>query len=106
MRLEELEHARHPHLERVDVPGDELHARNPRASATWPATARRAGRIRNTDQPDEVICFGLFEGTAGQLRESADAGGYAEQMDRIAPYVDSVGADGLYEVVEELNPTR
>lgn len=66
----------------------------------------RFDMVRNTDQPDEVICFGLFEGTADQLRESADEGGYAEQLERIAPYVDSIGADGLYEVVEELNPAR
>jgi len=27
--------------------------------------------------------------------------GYEEQLERIAPFVDSVGADGLYEIVEE-----
>ena len=66
----------------------------------------RFDMVRNTDQPDEVICFGLFEGTADQLRGSADEGGYAEQLERIEPYVDSIGADGLYEVVEELSPAR
>jgi hypothetical protein len=28
-------------------------------------------------------------------------GGYEEQLERVAPLVESVGADGLYEVVEE-----
>ena len=27
--------------------------------------------------------------------------GYAEQLEAIAPFVESVGADGLYEIVEE-----
>ena len=64
----------------------------------------RFNMIRNTDDPDEVICFGFFEGTVEQLRQSAAEGGYAEQMEGIAPYVESVGTDGLFEVVEDRTP--
>lgn len=57
--------------------------------------------IRNTEKPDEVICFGFFDGTVEQLRASASASGYQEQLTAIEPYVESVGSDGLYEIVEE-----
>lgn len=57
--------------------------------------------VRNNEDPDEVITFGLFDGSVEQLRETASRQGYDEQLERIAPFVESVGADGLYEVVEE-----
>jgi hypothetical protein len=66
-----------------------------------PAGYVRFNMIRNTESHDEVICFGLFDGTAEQLRRTAAEQGYAEQLKAIAPFVESVGADGLYEVVED-----
>jgi hypothetical protein len=57
--------------------------------------------VRNSEDPDEVICFGFYDGTVEELRASAGEQGYAEQQQEIAPYVESVGADGLYEIVEE-----
>ncbi|HLM09581.1 MAG TPA: hypothetical protein VK307_07715 [Thermoleophilaceae bacterium] len=56
--------------------------------------------VRNTRDPDEVICFGLFDGTLEELRSSDLYSGYDEQQEKIAPFVDGVGADGMYEVVE------
>lgn len=61
----------------------------------------RFNMLRNAEDPDEVISFGFFDGTPEQLREAAAKAGYAEELERIAPFVESVGADGLYEVVEE-----
>jgi hypothetical protein len=61
----------------------------------------RFNMLRNADDPDEVISFGFFEGSPEQLREMAAEGGYEEQLERIAPLVEAVGADGLYEVVED-----
>jgi hypothetical protein len=63
--------------------------------------APRAGSSVGGD-PDEVICFGVFDGTAETLRAASAAAGYEEQLARIAPYVRSVGADGVYDVVEDL----
>ena len=57
--------------------------------------------LRRLDDPDEVICFGFFDGTADELRRSSSEQGYDEQMKAIAPFVAEVGADGLYEIVEE-----
>jgi hypothetical protein len=64
----------------------------------------RFNMLRNAEDPDEVISFGFFDGSAEQLREMAAKGGYEEQLERIAPLVESVGADGIYEVVEERTP--
>jgi hypothetical protein len=57
--------------------------------------------LRNAEDPDEVISFGFFNGSVEELREVALKEGYEEQLERIAPYVESVGADGLYDIVEE-----
>ncbi len=63
-----------------------------------PAGYVRFNMIRNAENPDEVVCFGFFDGTVDELRRSAAEQGYAAQ---IAPFVEYVGADGLYEIVEE-----
>ena len=64
----------------------------------------RFNMLRNAENPDEVITFGFFDGSVEQLREVASKEGYEDQLAGIAPFVDSVGADGLYEVVEERIP--
>jgi heme-degrading monooxygenase HmoA len=64
----------------------------------------RFNMLRNAENPDEVISFGFFDGSPEQLREVAANEGYQEQLERIAPFVESVGADGLYEIVEERIP--
>jgi len=70
-------------------------------SDTPPEGFVRFNMLRNADDPDEVISFGFFDGTADQLRQIAAEDGYDQQLERIAPFVESVGADGLYEIVEE-----
>ncbi len=64
----------------------------------------RFNMVRNAEDPDEVICFGFFDTDAAGMRAKAAQGGYAEQQAAIAPFVESVGADGLYEVVEDRTP--
>ena len=64
----------------------------------------RFDMLRNAEDPDEVICFGFFETDVTGMRAKAAQGGYAEQQAAIAPFVESVGADGLYEIAEELTP--
>jgi len=65
---------------------------------------RRFTMLRGTQDPDEVICFGFFDATLQELREGAALVGYEDQQAAIAPYVESVGADGFYEVVEDRTP--
>ena len=57
--------------------------------------------LRNAENPDEVICFGFFDGTAEELRNVASERSYDEQLQAIAPFVESVGADAVYDIVEE-----
>ena len=57
------------------------------------------------DDPDEVIAFGFFEpGVLDAIR--SDPGGQEQErvrLERMAPYVASTGADGIYHV-EEVRP--
>lgn len=61
----------------------------------------RFDMLRNAENPDEVITFGFFDGTVDDVRRDAAEHGYDEQLQRIAPYVQSTGADGLYEIVAD-----
>src|SRR3954452_3606244 len=69
-----------------------------------PAGMVRFNMIQNAQNPDEVVCFGFFDGTVDELRRVAAEQDYDAQLEAIAPFVESVGADGLYEVVEEYPP--
>jgi hypothetical protein len=83
---------------------DEFHDAFMAGTEEMPDDWVRFNMVRNVDDPDEVICFGFFEGTAEELRAQAEEMGYAEQQEAIAPYVESVGADGLYDVIEDESP--
>jgi quinol monooxygenase YgiN len=76
----------------------------PITSGAPPEGMVRFDMLRNTADPDEVVCFGFFDGTAEQLRSRVSEFGYDEQMRAIAPFVESVGADGFFDIVEELTP--
>ena len=65
----------------------------------------RFDMLRNAEDPDEVVCFGFFDGTADELRANADGLERDAQQERIAPYVESVGTDGLFDVVEDFAAT-
>jgi hypothetical protein len=60
--------------------------------------------LRKIGDPDEVIAFGLFEGSQDELE--ALRGDPAQEEARVAgmaPYIESIFADGAYEVVEVLS---
>jgi hypothetical protein len=61
----------------------------------------RFSMIRNAEKPDEVVCFGFFDGEVEDLRRLAAEQDYDSQLDAIIPFVESVGADGIYRVVED-----
>jgi heme-degrading monooxygenase HmoA len=69
-----------------------------------PAGWVRFNMVRNSENPDEVVCFGFFEGSLEALQRESAAGEREQQMSAIEPFVESKGADGLYEVVEEMTP--
>jgi hypothetical protein len=64
----------------------------------------RVYHLRKLDDPDEVVSFGFFDGTIEELRDVQERLDYAGQRERIAPHVERVEVDGIYDVVEELTP--
>ena len=66
-----------------------------------PPGMKRFYALRNTSDENEVITFGLFDGTLEDLRAAQGEGGYEERRASVDELVESVGADGIYEVVEE-----
>jgi heme-degrading monooxygenase HmoA len=66
-----------------------------------PAGWKRFYALRNTADPNEVITFGFFDGTLDELRAGQGSGEYDERRNAADAFVESVGADGVYEVVED-----
>ncbi|MGE5273506.1 MAG: hypothetical protein ACM3QU_07075 [Verrucomicrobiota bacterium] len=70
-----------------------------------PPGAVRFNMIRNRQDPDEVVCFGFFDGTEDEMRRAMAESGYDKQyeaqLEAIAPFVESVGTDAIFDVVED-----
>jgi hypothetical protein len=60
--------------------------------------------LRNLKDPDEIIAFGLIEGELDQIREGMDPEAERARQEAMAPYIESIGADGIYEVIERIGP--
>lgn len=58
--------------------------------------------VRNVKDPDEIIAFGIFEGDLEEMRQTMDPETEKKRQEAMEPYVDSVGADGMYEVIEHI----
>ena len=58
--------------------------------------------LRNLKDPDEIIAFGLFEGSLDEMRQSMDPEVDKKRQEAMEPYVESIGADGMYEVIERI----
>jgi hypothetical protein len=71
----------------------------------WPEDAQKAYILRNVDDPDQIIAFGFYEGDLAERRsERSMQEMQRTRFDRMAPYVESTGADGVYEVIDEVTP--
>jgi hypothetical protein len=66
-----------------------------------PAGWKHFYALRNTADPNEVITFGFFDGTLDELRAGQSGGDYDERRGAAEEFVESVGADGIFEVVED-----
>lgn len=72
----------------------------------WPPGAQRAYILRNVNDPDEIVAFGLFEGDVQSLRDDPRMQEQRRtRFERMAPFVASTGADGIYEVIEVVEPS-
>ncbi len=68
-----------------------------------PAGWKRFYAVRNVADADEVITFGFFEGTLEELRAGQQDGAeqYQERRAAADEFVESVGTDSVFEVIEE-----
>lgn len=63
---------------------------------------KRFYALRNAADENELITFGFFDGTLEELRASQQASTeYDERRAATDQFVESVGADGIYEIVDE-----
>ena len=58
--------------------------------------------LRSLTDPDEIIAFGLFEGDIDELKEMMDPEEQRKRQEAMAPYIESIGADGVYEVIDRI----
>jgi hypothetical protein len=62
--------------------------------------------LRSMSDPDEVIAFGLFEGNIEEMKAMMNSPEMQAEEEtrqaRMAEHVESVGADGIYEVIERI----
>ena len=78
---------------------------DPGTEEEWPKGFSKAYIVRNRNDPNEVIAFGFFDGDSTTL--AADPAMREQQQAReqaMAPFIDEIGADGVYEVVETVKP--
>jgi hypothetical protein len=58
--------------------------------------------LRNLKDPDEIIAFGLIEGDLDELKAMMNPDEDRKRQEAMAPYIESIGADGTYEVIERV----
>jgi hypothetical protein len=68
----------------------------------WPEGVQ-AYVARNPGDPDEIVAFGLIERDDLSDLRSEMAQEQQARTEAMAPYIDSVGADGFYEVIDEVS---
>jgi hypothetical protein len=71
----------------------------------WPEGVQKAYILRNVNDPDEIIAFGFYDVDLAQQRSEPEMQeSERKRVERMAPHIESTGADGLYEVIEEVQP--
>jgi hypothetical protein len=58
--------------------------------------------VRNLKDPNEIVAFGLIEGEMDKIKEMVDEDQERARQEAMAPYIESIGADGIYEVIERI----
>ena len=69
----------------------------------WDPRFIRAYHVRSLNDENEVISFGLFDGTPDDYRAMARER-EETRVDRMSAFVDQVLVDGVYEVIDEVSP--
>lgn len=73
----------------------------------WTDEWKKAYILRNLENPNEIIAFGFYEGDIEKLRSDEEGRARVKEREqRMAPHIDSIAADGLYEVIDTLEAPR
>jgi hypothetical protein len=67
----------------------------------WPEGVH-AYILRNVNDPDEVVAFGISERDPSEFRTPEMEEQQRKRSEAMDPHIESVGADGLYEVIDEV----
>jgi len=67
----------------------------------WPEGVH-AYILRNLNDPDEIIAFGLTERDPASFQSPEMEESQRQRAEAMAPHVESTGADGFYEVIDEV----
>ena len=71
-------------------------------SADGPSGAR-AWIARRVGDEDEILAFGMIDASLEDLEKFRSSSGDEQaRLSKMEPYIESVGSDGLYEVIEEV----
>jgi hypothetical protein len=75
----------------------------------FPDPLQRAFHVRKVGDPDEVVSFGFLDANVAdmeRLREEFNESADAARQAAMAPHVEETLVDALYEVVDEVVPSR
>jgi hypothetical protein len=74
--------------------------------AEFPSALQRAFHVRSVSDPDQVVSFGFLDGRASDLEAiRAEIGDEEDSRQRaMAPHVQEIVVDGIFEVVDEVVP--
>ncbi len=81
---------------------DEFRERFAPSEVDVPAGWVRFHILRSLADENEVVTFGFFDGTFEELERSQNEADFEERRASIDPLVDTVVANGVYEIVESL----
>lgn len=62
---------------------------------------KRFYALRSLSDENEIVTFGFFDGTLGEMMANKGDNDYDERRAAADKFVESVGADGIFEIVEE-----
>jgi hypothetical protein len=68
------------------------------AADDLPAGWVRFHALRGLGDGNEVVTFGFFDGNLEELERSQAEGDYQDRREAIEPYVESVVANGIYDI--------
>jgi hypothetical protein len=73
----------------------------PPEDAEPPKGWKRFYALRGLNDENEIITFGFFDGTLEEMMANKDDNDYDERRAAAEEFVESVGTDGVFEIVDE-----